>query len=60
MAQFNKLSEFLAKLFTKYFNWKNKTYVNELCKIVGFDSETTNKIITNKNKNFILGLFSKQ
>ena len=28
LAQFNKLSEFLAKLFTKYFNWKNKTYVN--------------------------------
>ena len=25
---FNKLSEFLAKLFTKYYNWKNKTYVN--------------------------------
>ena len=28
LAHFNKLSEFLAKLFTKYFNWKNKTYVN--------------------------------
>ena len=38
---------------------KNKTYVNELCKIVGFDLDTTNKILTNKNKNFILGLFNK-
>ena len=28
LANFNKVSEFLAKLFTKYFNWKNKTYVN--------------------------------
>ena len=37
---------------------KNKTYVTELCKIVGFNLETTNKIVTNKNKNFILGLFN--
>ena len=28
LAHFNKLSEFLAKLFKKYFSWKNKTYVN--------------------------------
>ena len=28
LANFDKLSEFLAKLFNKYFNWKNKTYVN--------------------------------
>ena len=38
---------------------KNKTYVNELCRIVGFDLETTNKILTNKNKKLILGLFTK-
>ena len=25
---FNKLSEFLLKLFTKYYYWKNKTFVN--------------------------------
>jgi len=38
---------------------KNKTYVNELCKIVGFDLETTNKILNNKNSKKLLGLFQK-
>lgn len=58
---YNSLENLVKKLLlTIQCNPKNKTYVNELCKIVGFDSETTNKIITNKNKNFILGLFSKQ
>ena len=38
---------------------KNKTYVNELCKIVGFDQETTNKILSNKNSKKLLGLFQK-
>ena len=38
---------------------KNKTYVNELCKIVGFDLETTNKILNNKNNKKLLGLFQK-
>ena len=28
LDRFDKLSEFLSKLFNKYFNWKNKTYVN--------------------------------
>ena len=28
LVNFDKLSEFLAKLFEKYFSWKNKTYVN--------------------------------
>ena len=28
LANFDKLSEFLGKLFEKYFSWKNKTYVN--------------------------------
>ena len=40
-------------------NYNNKTYVAELCRIVGFDLETTNKILNNKNKKLILGLFSK-
>ena len=40
-------------------NPKNKTYVTELCRIVGFDLETTNKILTNKNKKLILGIFPK-
>ena len=46
-------------LLTSQTNSKNKTYVTELCKIVGFDLETTNKILTNKNKKLILGLFTK-
>ena len=57
---YNSLENLVKKLLlTIQCNPKNKTYVAELCKIVGFDIETTNKIITNKNKNFILGLFSK-
>ena len=57
---YNSLENLVKKLLlTIQCNQKNKTYVTELCKIVGFDLETTNKIITNKNKNFILGLFSK-
>ncbi len=40
-------------------NAKNKTYVTELCKIVGFDPETTNNILNNKTKNKLLGLFQK-
>ena len=32
-------------------NAKNKTYVTELCKIVGFDPETTNNILNNKDIN---------
>ena len=38
---------------------KNKIYVNELCKLVGFDLETTNKILNNKNNKKVLGLFQK-
>ena len=40
-------------------NAKNKTYVTELCKIVGFDPETTNNILNNKTKNKLFGLFKK-
>ena len=58
---YNSLETLVKKLLlTIQCNPKNKTYVAELCRIVGFDLETTNKILTNKNKNFILGLFSKQ
>ena len=57
---YNSLETLVKKLlFTIQCNPKNKTYVQELCRIVGFDLETTNKIVNNKNKNFILGLFSK-
>ena len=57
---YNSLEELVKKLLLNInCNPKNKVYVSELCKIVGFDHETTNKILTNKNKNFILGLFNK-
>ena len=57
---YNSLEGLVKKLLLNiYCNPKNKTYVTELCKIVGFDLETTNKIVNNKNKNFILGLFNK-
>ena len=57
---YNSLEGLVKKLLlTIQCNPKNKTYVNELCKIVGFDNETTNKILTNKNKKLLLGLFSK-
>jgi len=36
---------------------KNKNYVTQLCKVVGFDLETTNKILNNKYNKKVLGLF---
>ena len=57
---YNSLETLVKKLLlTIQCTPKNTTYVTELCRIVGFDLETTNKIVNNKNKNFILGLFSK-
>ena len=57
---YNSLEGLVKKLLlTIQCNPKNKTYVAELCRIVGFDLETTNKILNNKNKKLILGLFSK-
>ena len=57
---YNSLEGLVKKLLlTIQVNIKNKAYVNELCKIVGFDLETTNKILNNKNKNSLLGLFPK-
>ena len=58
---YNSLEGLVKKLLATNIqvNQKNKVYVSELCKIVGFDSETTNKILNNKNKNLLLGLFTK-
>ena len=57
---YTSLEDLVKKLLlTIQCNQKNKPYVSELCKIVGFDPDTTNKILTNKNKNFIFGLFNK-
>ena len=38
---------------------KNKTYVTELCRIVGFDLDTTNKIVSNKVKKNMIGILQK-
>ena len=56
----NSLEGLVKKLLlTIQVNQKNRTYVIELCKLVGFDLETTNKILNNKNKNSLLCLFPK-
>lgn len=58
---YNSMEGLVKKLLSTgiQVNPKNKTYVSELCKIVGFDMETTNKILNNKNRKLILGLFNK-
>ena len=57
---YNSLETLIKKLLLNVqVGPKNKTYVNELCKIVGFDLETTNKILNNKNTKKLLGLFQK-
>ena len=57
---YNSLEGLVKKLLlTIQCTPKNKTYITELCKIVGFDLETTNKIITNRSKNLLLSLFNK-
>ena len=55
---YNSLENLVKKLLLNiHCNPKNKVYITELCKLVKFDLETTNKIIMNKNKNFLLGIF---
>jgi len=57
---YNSLEGLVKKLLlTIQVNPKNKTYVTELCRLVGFESETTNKILNNKNKNSLQILFPK-
>ena len=57
---YNSLEGLVKKLLlTVQCTPKNKTYITELCKIVGFDLETSNKILTNRNKNILLSLFNK-
>ena len=38
LSNLDKLSQFLGKLFKKYFSWKNKTYVNVEYLYITFDS----------------------
>ena len=57
---YNSLERLVKKLLlTIQCNSKNKTYILELCKIVGFDLDMTNKILTNKNKKSIIEIFNK-
>ena len=57
---YNSLEGLVKKLLlTIKCNPKNKTYITELCRIVGFDLDTTNKIVTNKNTKNLLGFFPK-
>ena len=57
---YNSLEGLVKKLLlTIKCNPKNKTYITELCRIVGFDLDTTNKIVANKNTKTLLGFFPK-
>ena len=47
---YNSLEILVKKiLLTNQMNQKHKTYVRELCNLIGFDLETTNKILANSN-----------
>ena len=55
---YNSLEELVKKmLLSSTCTNKNKSYIIELCKIVGFDDEITNKIINNKIKKGLLKFF---
>ena len=58
---YNSLEGLVKKLLMNIqVNPKNKTYVSELCTLVGFDLDTKNKILNNNKSNKkILGLFPK-
>ena len=55
---YNSLEELVKKLLLNctYSN-KNKVYITELCKIVGFEDDVINKIVNNKSKKGILNVF---
>ena len=55
---YNSLEDLVKKmLLSSTCTNKNKTYISELCKIVGFNDDITNKIINNKVKKGILNMF---
>jgi hypothetical protein len=55
---YNSLEDLVKKmLLSSTCTNKNKAYIIELCKIVGFNEDITNKIINNKNKKGILNMF---
>ena len=55
---YNSLEDLVKKLLlNSTCTNKNKVYVSELCKIVGFDEDVSNKIINNKSKKGLLNMF---
>ena len=55
---YNSLEDLVKKmLLSSACTNKNKTYMSELCKIVGFDEDLTYKILNNKVKKGILNIF---
>ena len=55
---YNSLEDLVKKLLLNCTcTNKNKVYVSELCKIVGFDEDVSNKIINNKSKKGLLNMF---
>ena len=55
---YNSLEDLVKKLLLcSTCTNKNKTYILELCKIVGFDDDMTNKIVNNKVKKGLLNIF---
>lgn len=57
---YNSMEGLVKKLLVNIqCNAKNKVYVTELCKMVGFNLDITNKIVNNKNKKLLLSLFNK-
>ena len=54
---YNSLEDLVKKLLlNSTCTNKNKVYVSELCKIVGFDEDVSNKIINNKSKKGLLNM----
>jgi len=54
---YNSLEELVKKLLLNCTcTNKNRTYITELCKIVGFNEEVINKIVNNKSKKGLLSM----
>ena len=55
---YNSLEDLVKKmLLSSTCTNKNKAYIIELCKIVGFNDDITKQIVNNKNKKGILNMF---
>jgi hypothetical protein len=55
---YNSLEELVKKLLLNCTcTNKNRAYISELCKIVGFNDEVVNKILNNKSKKGLMNMF---